>query len=208
MASVIVRRQLVVGVIGLCVAIELALQLGDWGFIGTTRLRRTVYEFAGFWPGLLENWRPNFPGQPWTMFVTYSILHGGIAHLIVNMITLWSLAGAVMQRVGGRGFVVLYVAAIIGGAVGYALLSSGLRPMVGASGALFGLAGGLLAWSYVDRYTAQQGLWPVAQAVVLLIILNLLLWWAMGGQLAWETHLGGFVSGWLFAVLIDPRPRE
>lgn len=208
MATVVLRRQLVIGLIVLCCAIEVSLQLGDRGLIGTERLRRTVYEFAGFWPGLLENWRPNFPGQPWTMFITYSFLHAGLAHLLVNMVTLWSLAGAVIKRVGGRGFVLLYTAAIIGGGVGYALLNDGLRPMVGASGALFGLAGGLLAWSYVDRYSALQGVWPVAQAVVLLGILNLVLWQAMGGQLAWETHLGGFVAGWVFAILIDPTPRN
>lgn len=208
MASVVVHRQLVIGLIVLCVAIEVSLQLADWGLIANLRLRRTVYEFAGFWPGLLESWRPNFPGQSWTMFVTYSFLHAGFAHLLVNMVTLWSLAGAVLRRVRGRGFVYLYTASVVGGGVGYALMSDGLRPMVGASGALFGLAGGLLAWAYVDRYSARQGLWPVAQSVVLLIILNLVLWYAMDGQLAWETHLGGFVSGWVFAIIIDPRPRN
>ena len=207
MASVVVGRQIVVTIIGLCAAIELSLQLADWGLIGTTRLRQTAYEFGGFWPGLLDNWRPNYWGQPFTMFVTYSFLHGGIAHLIFNMVTLWSLAPAVIKRVGARGFVILYGAAIVGGGAGYALLNSGVQPMVGASGALFGLAGGLLAWTYIDRYTAQQGLWPTLQAVVLLIVLNIVLWWTMSGQLAWETHLGGFVAGWLFAILIDPRPR-
>jgi len=208
MATIIKHRQLVIGLIGICAAIELSLQLGDWGLIATTRLRQTVYEYAGFWPGLLDNWRPNFEGQPWSMFFTYSFVHGGLAHLVVNMITLWSLAPAVIKRVRGRGFVILYAAAVVGGAIGYALLNPGVRPMVGASGALFGLAGGLLAWAYVDRFTAQQGLWPIAQAIVLLIALNLVLWWAMGGQLAWETHLGGFVTGWLFATVIDPRPRS
>jgi len=29
----------------------------------------------------------------------------------------------------------------------------------------------------------------------------------MEGRLAWETHLGGFVSGWIFAFIIDPRSR-
>jgi membrane associated rhomboid family serine protease len=46
----------------------------------------------------------------------------------------------------------------------------------------------------------------VLQAVVLLIVLNLIIWWATDGQLAWQTHLGGFIIGWIFALLIDPRP--
>jgi membrane associated rhomboid family serine protease len=38
--------------------------------------------------------------------------------------------------------------------------------------------------------------------------LNIVLWWAMDGQLAWETHLGGFITGWIAAMLIDPRGRN
>lgn len=192
--------------IGLCSAIELCLTLADLGVFGSLRLRQPAYHYGGFWPGLLDNWRPNFTAQPYTMFVTYAFLHGGLSHLIVNMITLWSLGKVVIGRVGTRGFSLLYLSAMLGGAAGYALLAADVRPMVGASGALFGLIGGALAWLYVDRYTYNEGLRPVAQAVVLLIVLNLILWWAMDGQLAWQTHLGGFVSGWVAAMLIDPRP--
>lgn len=145
MASITAHRPLVITLVGICVAIEVALQLADRELIGPLRLRQTVYEFGGFWLGLLDNWRQNYAAQPWAMFVTYSFLHGGFVHLVFNMITLWSLSEPVFKRVGGRGFVVLYVAAIFGGAFGYALLSSGMQPVVGASGALFGLAGGLLA---------------------------------------------------------------
>jgi membrane associated rhomboid family serine protease len=129
-------------------------------------------------------------------------------HLVVNMITLFSLGAAVVWRVGTRGFLLLYVAAMIGGAAGYGLLAETYRPMVGASGALFGLAGGLVAWEYVDRFTLQEALWPVLRAILLLIGLNVVLYWAMGGQLAWETHLGGFVMGWVAALLIDPRSHS
>ena len=199
-------RGILLGIIVLCILVEVFLKLGDLGLFGIGRVRQTVYEYAGFWPGLLTNWIPNYRGQTTTMFVTYGFLHGGVLHLIVNMATLWSLGNAVLKRVGTLGFVLLYAGALVGGAIGYSLLAPGFRPMVGASGALFGLAGGLLAWQYVDRYTFNQGLWPIAQATVLLIGLNLILWWAMEGQLAWETHLGGFVTGWLAATLIDPRP--
>lgn len=197
---------LLLALIALCAGIELVLILSDQGLIANGRLRQTAYDFGGFWPGLLGNWRPNYPLQPWTMFLTYGFLHGGPAHLIVNMITLWSLGRPVLARVGPLGFTLLYAAALLGGAAGFALLAPGLRPMVGASGALFGLIGGLLAWAYVDRFTFHEGLWPVLRAVLFLIALNLVLWWAMDGQLAWETHLGGFLTGWIAALLIDPRP--
>ena len=192
--------------IGLCCLIEGMLQFSDRGLLASMRLRAVAYEYAGFWPGLLRGWNANYALQPYVMFFSYGFLHGGLAHLLVNMMTLWSLGAAVLDRVGARGFVLLYIAALLGGAAGYALLAGDVRPMVGASGALFGLAGGLLAWAYVDRYTHREGLLPIMQAVLALTALNLILWWAMAGQLAWQTHLGGFIAGWIGALLVDPRP--
>ena len=194
--------------IALCCAVELVLQLADWRIVGSPRLRTLAYEYGGFWAGLLQSWSPNYPNQPYWMFLTYGFLHGGVLHLAINMVTLWSLGQAVLDRVGTRGFVLLYSASLLGGAAGFALLASTLAPMVGAAGALFGLAGGLLAWGYVDRFTLRQALWPVARAAGLLLVMNLVMWWALEGQLAWETHLGGFISGWLAAMLIDPRARD
>lgn len=200
-------RGLLFGLIGICALIEVILSCGDFGILGSPRLRAIAYEFGGFWPGLLRNWQPNFALQPYAMFVSYAFLHGGLIHLIVNMATLWSLGKSVLDRVGPVGFTLLYLLSTLGGAVVFGVLASDLRPMVGASGALFGLAGGVLAWAYVDRFTFREGLWPVAQAALLLLVLNVVMWWAMDGQLAWQTHLGGFIAGWIAALLIDPRPQ-
>lgn len=201
-------RAILIVLICLCAGIELALSLSDWGMLDAPRLRAMAYDNFGFWPGLLKGWTANYDRQPVLMFVTYAFLHGGLAHLLFNMVTLWSLGSWVLDRVGAVGFLALYVSAMIGGALVYALLSRSAVPMVGASGALFGLAGGILAWLYVDRFTMRLGLWPVARAALLLILLNLVTWWAMDGRLAWETHLGGFITGWVAALLIDPRPRS
>ena len=199
-------RSLIVLIV-VCCAVEGMLQLAARIGVGGPRLRVLAYEYGGFWAGLLQSWTPNYPAQPYAMFVTCGFLHGGLLHLIVNMITLWSLGRAVLDRVGERGFILLYVASLLGGAAGFALIGTTLAPMVGASGALFGLAGGLLAWGYTDRFSFQEALWPIAQAVCLLIAINVVMWWALNGQLAWETHLGGFLAGWFVATLIDPRPR-
>lgn len=199
------RPWLIFLLIAICSVIELFLNLGDLGILPVPRLRQTAYEYAGFWPGLLGSWNPNYPLQPYVMFASYAFLHSGPVHLIVNMITLYSLGSHVWDRVGTSGFICLYIAAVFGGALGFGILAETIRPMVGASGGLFGLAGGILAWSYVDRFTTARRLWPVAQAVAGLLALNLVLWWLMDGLLAWQTHLGGFVFGWIMALLIDPR---
>lgn len=199
-------RWLLAGLIGAMAAIELGLLGSDRGFWGSPHLRERAYEWYGFWPGLLQGWKPNFAAQPYTMFLSYSGLHGGPWHMILNMVTLWSLGIEVLARVGRAGFVALYVGTALGGAMGYGILATSVQPMVGASGALFGLAGGLMAWAYVDRFTERAGLWPLARVAALLVAINLAMFWALDGQLAWQTHLGGFLTGWVLALLIDPRP--
>jgi membrane associated rhomboid family serine protease len=202
------RDPIILLLIVIYVAIEGLLWVGDLGLFDTPRFRSQVYENAGFWPGLLDNWQPNYPWQPALMFVTYGFLHSGVMHLVVNMITLVSLAPVVIQRTGRWKFVVIYLLSILGGAVGFALLNSSYRPMVGASGALFGLAGAILAWEYVDRFAGRNRMWPVIRALALLVVLNIVLYVAMDRLLAWEAHLGGFVFGWIAAMLVDPTSRK
>jgi membrane associated rhomboid family serine protease len=193
--------------IALCALIEIVLVMGDQGWLPTPRLRETAYEYGGFWPGLLSNWVPNYALQPYLMFLSYALLHGGPGHMIFNMVTLYSLGLMVHFRVGMWGFTLIYLAAVVGGALCFGLLAESTRPMVGASGGIFGLVGALLAWNYVDRFIAAENLWPVLFWVTGLLVLNLVQWWLMDGVLAWQTHLGGFVAGWIAALVIDPRAR-
>ena len=190
-----------------CALPEMVLEGADAGLWGTPQWRTLAYSWGGFWPGLLHGWQPNYAAQPWAMFVTYGFLHGGLAHVTVNMISLVSLGLPIIARVDQRRFALLYAVALVGGGLGYGLLSTAPTPMVGASGALFGLAGAWVAWDYADQFAAGEVLWPVLRMVALLVGLNLAMWWAMAGQLAWQTHLGGFVAGWIMAWLVDPRPR-
>lgn len=196
-----------VGLIVACVLVEAVLLAADFGLIGTPRLRTLAYQYGGFWVGLLVNWQPNYAAQPYAMFLSYAFLHGGPGHLAVNMLTLYSLGRLVISRVGQARFLLLYAIAALGGAIGFAALSSVLRPMVGASGALFGLIGAWIAWDYIDRFSLAEPLLPVLRPIVILVVLNVVLYYAMGGHLAWETHLGGFLAGFFTAFLIDPRSR-
>jgi membrane associated rhomboid family serine protease len=183
-----------------CLAVEAVLFGAELGLWGAQGWRRVAIEHAGFWPGLLGDWQPNYPAQPWLMFASYGFLHAGPVHFVVNMLTLWSLAPATADQFGQARFLALYLLSVIGGAVAFAALSFTPSPMVGASGALFGVAGALVAADFLHRRRNGASLTPVYRAVLLLVVLNLVLWWAMHGLLAWQTHLGGFVTGWLFAL--------
>ena len=206
------QMPVVLGIAVICIAIELVLQAADQGLIGSPLWRRLAYQYGAFWPGLLGDWKPNYPGQPALMFLTYGFLHAGLWHLVLNMMTLVSLGQILIERLGQRRFLLLYTLSILGGAVGYALMSTGITPMVGASGALFGLAAGVIVVSITERIDSREPGRLVVRALTLsvlgLIGLNVLMYYVMGGQLAWETHLGGFISGWIAALMVDPRARD
>lgn len=187
-------------------AIELVLTAADHGWLADQRLRTTAYQNGAFWTGLLGNWRPNYPGQAVTMFVTYSFLHAGLWHLTGNMMALIVLMQLTAGALRGWRLLVVYVISAIGGALGFALLGTALNPMVGASGALFGLAG---AWRWLEwRQVHGPGRRTliVVRDVVIMVALNALMWLAQDRALAWEAHLGGFAAG-VAAMAALPRRR-
>ena len=193
-------------ILAVCVAIETASQLSDHGLIEFRNLRQLGYYYGGFWPGLLGTWRPNYAAQPFLMFVTYGFLHLGASHLLINMSLLILLGRMVSDRIGQWRLAAVYAISLLGGACAFGFLTSGLVPMVGASGALFGLSGAIVGWEFLDRRRNKEPLLPVIAFIAGFGALNLVHWWAMNGQLAWQTHLGGFLAGFVAALYFD-RPR-
>lgn len=73
-------------------------------------------------------------------FVTYQFLHGGIIHILINMIVLWFFGRELESRLGSRRFLVLYLAGgVFGGMLFmfFSALSGSQIPVIGASGAVF-----------------------------------------------------------------------
>lgn len=175
--------------------IELLLIASDQGWGVPPRLRPLAYQYGAFWSGLLDNWRPNYTAQPWLMFLTYSFLHSGWWHLAGNMVALVYLMQLNETWLRGWWFLALYLLSAIGGGIGFALLGDALNPMVGASGALFGLAG---AWRFQEWRAVAPGRarWlMILRDVAFLSAMNLIMWVLENGALAWESHAGGFAAG-------------
>ena len=193
--------------IALCTAIEAACLMGDFGLLGGLNLRRLLVGLGAFWPNLLRGGTPVFPVQPELMFVTYGFLHGGLLHLAFNMITLWVLGRIVVEQAGIARFFWIYLASQIGGGAVYGMLHAGSWPMVGASGALFGLAGAILLWIWRAQPNLAASIAATWRIFAFLIGYNVVMYFALNGGLAWEAHLGGFLAGWLVALLVG-RPDK
>ena len=192
---------------------EITLLLADYGLIGSPRWRLLAYQYGAFWAGLLYGWQPNYTAQPGLMFVTYGFLHTGPVHLLGNMLGLGWLGARIIDRRGAARFLWLYLMSMLGGAAGFGVLTSSPAPMIGASGAIFGLAAAWMVGDWQDRRaraaqagaTGRAALWstlkPALGLTLVLAGFNLLGWLAQNGQLAWEAHLGGFLAGGTLALL-------
>ena len=143
-----------------------------------------------------------FWAQPWTI-VTSMFLHTRFWHIFANMITLYFFGTAFNRLVGEKRFLLVYFS---GGIIGniFLLLLAGFAPYsvaLGASGAVFALAGGLVMMR------------PKLPVIIFPIPIPVPLWVAvMGGFLllsfmpsvAWQAHLGGLTVG-LIAGYISRR---
>jgi len=113
------------------------------------------------------------------------------------MVLFW-LGPMVMDRLGTSKFFAIWAISALGGAIAFALLSNGVRPMVGASGSIFGLMGAHIMLNYV-----HAGRIPAALSLTAaLVALNIVTFIVEDGLLAWQTHLGGYIAGGLAAALL------
>jgi membrane associated rhomboid family serine protease len=147
-----------------------------------------------------------FPGKQVLVAIVVSMfLHGGIAHLAGNMLFLWVFGNNVEDRVGHLRYLGFYlVAGVLATLAHVALQPGSTAPLVGASGAIAGLMGAYLLWYPNARILSWVLFFPVHVRAKWL-----LLYW-FGSQffldpnqgVAWGAHVGGFVVGVLFALVI------
>jgi rhomboid protease GluP len=184
---------------------ELVFSLADAGLLGSPRWRPLGYQYGAFWAGLLYGWQPNFAAQPLTMFLSYAILHAGPVHLIGNLGALVWLGPRVAVGGGAGRFLMIWIGSAIGGGLAFGLMTSSPAPMIGASGAVSGLAGAWIVQDWQDRRRAGMALghatWPALGMLALLVVINLIAWISEDGVLAWQTHLGGTLAGAALAAV-------
>lgn len=149
----------------------------------------------------------------WQPF-TYMFLHStDVTHILFNMLMLWWLGAELEQRWGRKFFLTYYFVCGVGAALIYTVgmwiyaYGSGnvnglTAPVVGASGALFGL---MLAYGMLfgERIVHFMMLFPMKAKYMVMIlgaiqIVSMLTSQVAGGGVAYLAHLGGLISGYLF----------
>jgi membrane associated rhomboid family serine protease len=147
-------------------------------------------------------------GEWWRLF-TASLLHAGLVHLAFNLWAFWS-AGFLTERLfGNAAFLGIYLLS----AVGAGLASVAVKPFavsVGASGAIFGVYGALLAFVLAHRGTLPKGFLRQQRSGLLGFLAYNLVYGLVDQRIDMAGHLGGLVTGmaagWLLQRdLLQPR---
>jgi membrane associated rhomboid family serine protease len=172
------------------VAFLIEIAVGGGGFtIGNGN--SVIIDYGLFGPLVAEG--------EWYRLVTGGFLHASLFHIGFNMLLLYFLGRLLEPALGTPRFVVLYFVSLLAGSFGALLLDPNALT-VGASGAVFGLAG---ATFVVAR---GRGMDAIAGEIGFLIVINLIFSFTFR-NISLGGHLGGLIGGAICALVIVAGER-
>jgi rhomboid protease GluP len=145
---------------------------------------------------------PKTMAGQWWRLITSAFLHLNPLHLAFNMWALWNVGRLVERMAGNIGFVLLYAVSAIGGNIA----SLAWHPHVvsgGASGAIFGICGALIAYVFTRKDTVPaEILSHLKSSMGGFLVYNIAFGFMVPG-IDNAAHLGGLASGFVFGLLIS-----
>lgn len=163
---------------------------------GSTETTETLIRFGA-------TWRPAvWQGQWWRLFSSM-FLHVGLMHLVWNLWAGFSWCEPFERAVGSVRFAVVY---LLSGAAGSAASVAGHDAVsAGASGALFGVMGGVLLVQRLMR-GSWKAIWKDQAQRTMLVTIGI--WLAIGPYFRFDSfaHLGGLLAGAAFTWALVPKP--
>lgn len=139
--------------------------------------------------------------------ITYMFLHGSWIHFIVNAVSLWGSGGTVEREIGSIQFAIIYLGSgVVAGLVHSLLYASSSVPLVGASGAIFGVIAVLfLLMPFKVTFTMLIPLPSVLVGIMLSAMEFSAFLFASDITVAHDAHLSGFLFGCISAFAIDRK---
>ena len=192
-ASVMLATQLLIGANAI-VFLKMTLAAGltlfgsqEWNSLDVMRIGANVgiYTLSGQWWRLLTN----------------TFIHGGLLHFAFNMWCLWSLGRLAEAVYGHWTFTTVYLLCGLSGSLG-TVFHNPLVSSVGASGAIFGIAGALISSFYLGEFSLpRSAISSMLRSVVAFVGYNLV-FGAMIAHVDNAAHIGGLIMGLILGALI------
>lgn len=160
-----------------------------------TSINRDLIGLLGLQPaGLLD--------RPWTL-VTNLFIHANIWHILANMVTLFFFGSFFCRLVGVKKFLITYFGGGLLGNILFILLAQSYFIAIGASGAIYALAGALV----VIMPKLRVLLYFIIPMPLWVVVLVFFVIWSFIPGVAWQGHLGGLVFGLAMGFLLRMRRR-
>ncbi len=165
-----------------------------------------------------------FSGEifPWWTFITALFVHGGLAHLLGNLLYLWIFGDNIEATLGHFKFLVFYLlCGIVASLTQIVIDHTSSAPIVGASGAISGVLG-----AYLIRYPhakvkvffwfiliVRQFWVPAGYLLGFWFLIQLsnglgALSFKQEGGVAWFAHIGGFLAGIVLLFIMESYERK
>lgn len=156
--------------------------------------------------------------RPWQI-VTYGFMHGGVAHIVLNMYALYMFGSLLEGVMGARRFTVYYFTCLVAAAaaqlaVVYFFEPGRMFPTEGASGAIFGLLGAFAMLFPREKLMVIPIPLPISAWLFVTLYGIAELFFGITGTMAGVAHfahLGGLFAGlallWAWGVRPPPRQR-
>ena len=136
--------------------------------------------------------------------VTAGFLHADLLHLLFNMYALYIVGGQIESYLGKSKFLIIYFFSMITAGLMSITFSNGNYYSIGASGAIFGLFGAMLAFGY--HYRVYLGI-TLRQQIIPLILINLVYGFIVSG-IDNFAHIGGLIGGFLITMALGVKYKS
>jgi membrane associated rhomboid family serine protease len=167
----------------------------------------------GFRPVYLS---PDLFPQLYTLF-TSMFVHAGFLHILGNMLVFFFIGAAFEQRIGPKKFLLIYLLTGVLGALTFSVANlNSLVPLVGASGAIFGILG-----AFAFSYPRDEVVMPVPIGIMIIMRIKVIyatiifaavetvvVFLSVQDNTAHLAHFGGLVSGVIFAAILVGKQGE
>jgi len=142
--------------------------------------------------------------QPWRLF-TAVFLHAGAIHLGFNMWALWNMGGIAERFYGNLQFLLIYLLSGLIGSLSSLYFAAQKAVSVGASGAIFGVTGALLAALFTKHDKLPAPLVASMRSSLLLFVGYSLFLGFTSGVVDNAAHIGGLASGFALATIMAEK---
>lgn len=155
----------------------------------------TLVKYGGLNPLLITQFHEYY------RLVTVMFLHGSIIHFLVNSLAIYFLAGQMELILGPRKYALLYFVSGIGSSLLVVLLGAEDKITVGASGAIFGIMGGMLLLTFIrSQWFNKQSINSIRQMTIINLVITFLV-----PNISAAGHIGGLITGILLFYFLTPE---